>query len=59
MHNKLLYKVHVHVQATSLLKGNKHWNAFRLWYMRNNLVHFGGYTTNRDVADTQISFIFI
>ena len=26
-------------------------------YMRNNLVHLGGYHTHRDVTDSQISFI--
>ena len=28
-------------------------------YIRNNLVHLGGYPTHGDVADMSISFIFI
>ena len=27
----------VHVQATSLLKRNKHWNAFRVWLYEKQL----------------------
>ena len=44
MHNKLLHKFltikcfcQVHVQATSLLKRNKHWNAFRVWLYEKQL----------------------
>ena len=63
MHNKLSHGFFsnnkVHVQATSLLKRNKHWNAFRVWlYEKNNLVHLGEYPTDRDVADMSNLFYF-
>ena len=49
----------VHVQATSFLKRNKHWNAFRVWlYEKNNLVRLGGYPTHLDVADMSYFFYF-
>ena len=41
MHNKLSHGFFsnnkVHVQATSLLKRNKHWNAFRVWLYEKQL----------------------
>ena len=45
----------VHVQATSLLKRNKHWNAFRVWLYEKQ-VHLGGYMSDvkGDVALTDI-----
>ena len=64
MHNKLSHGFFsnnkVHVQATSLLKRNKHCIETLLGYsyMRNNLVRFGGYPTHRDVADVSYFFYF-
>ena len=45
MHNKLLHKFssnnkcccEVHIQATWLLKRNKHWNAFSVWLYKKQL----------------------
>ena len=55
MHYKLLHKFlqtikccfQVQVQATSLLKRNKHWNAFRVWLYEKHLVHLCGYPTHQ------------
>ena len=55
MHNKLSHGFFsnnkVHVQATSLLKRNKHWNAFRVWLYEKQLDPLRGYPTHRDIAD--------
>ena len=48
----------VHVQATSLLKRNKHWNAFRVWLYEKHLVRLGGYPAHGGVADMSYFFHF-
>ena len=48
----------VHVQATSFLKRNKHFNAFRVWLYEKQLGSLGGYPTHRDVADMSDLFHF-
>ena len=62
MHNKLSHGFFsnnkVHVQATSLLKRNKHWNAFRVWLYEKQLRLLRGYPTHRDVADMSNLFYF-
>ena len=54
MHNKLLQSFfqttkrcgQVQIQATSLLKRNKHWDAFRVWLYEKQFGSLRGYSTH-------------
>ena len=50
----------VHVQAASLLKRNKHWNAFRVWLYHKQLGLLKGNIPLTEILQIcQIFFIFI
>ena len=54
------YCCQVHVQDTSLLKRNKHWNAFRVWLYDKQLGSLKGDIPLTDMLlICQISFILI
>ena len=50
----------LHIQATSLLKRNKHWNAFRVWFYEKQLGSLR-YLTHQDVVNKSnlLCFYFV
>ena len=63
MHNKLSHGFFsnnkVHVQATSLLKRNKHWNAFRVWLYEKQLGSLRGISHSRRCCWYVIFLLFL